>query len=174
MMRFIRWTLIVLVAPIFLILAPYVGGLYYMTTGTHPVEQAWLDKAIDHLKMLKTRTSDPDLKNVLDYCIGRYNKIGAWDVMVMPLPSFPGDHTLGANLPTCPGITLDYETLNMPLRDGALVLVHESLHDWWPCFGHSQVTPRIDKLYEIERLYDSVERMIENLPPSPPSGPTPQ
>ena len=54
------------------------------------------------------------------------------------------------NWPLCPGICLDYETLNMPLHEGSLVLVHESLHDWWPCLGHSQVTPRIEKL---ERLH---------------------
>ena len=149
MKRFIRSILIVLFAPILLFLAPYVGGLYYMTTGQHPVEQMWLNHAIEHLKLLKTRTCDPDLQNVLDYCINRYNKVGAWDVMILPLPSFPGDKTLGANLTTCPGITLDYETLNMPLRDGSLVLVHESLHDWWPYFGHSQVNWRIEKLSKL-------------------------
>ncbi len=150
MRRILRLFVIVMAAPIFVCVAPYVGGLYYMTTGAHPVEQVWLDEATAHLKVLRANTDGPDLQNVLDYCIGRYNKIGPWDVMVAPLPSYPGDKTLGANLPMCPGVTLDYEVLNMPLRDGALVLVHESLHDWWPCFGHSQVTPRINRLYELE------------------------
>jgi len=149
MKRYCRWLLIVMVAPMFMLAAPFVGGLYYMTTGEHTYEQIWLDKAIDHLKVLKTRTDDPDLQNVLDYCIARYHKIGPWDVMVMPLASFPGDKTLGMNSPFCPGVTLDYETLQHPIGTGSLILVHESLHDWWPCFGHSQVTPRIEKL---ERL----------------------
>ena len=70
--------------------------------------------------------------------------------MVMPLPSWPGDKTLGANLPTCPGVTLDVTVLGMPIEEGSLILVHEALHDYWPCFGHAHVTPRMDKL---ERLH---------------------
>lgn len=149
----IRWRVVlyaILITAVMLNALPFIGGLYYMTTGSHPAEQEWLDDAIAHLKVLKTRTNDLDLQNVLDYCVKRYHKIGAWDVAVMPLPSVPGDKTLGSNWPLCPGICLDYETRNMPLHEGSLVLVHESLHDWWPCWGHSQVTPRIEKL---ERLH---------------------
>ncbi len=134
---------------------PTISGLYYMTTGNHPYEQAWLDRNIGYLKVLKTRTDDPDLQEVLDYCIRRYHHIGAWDVAVMPLVSTPGDKSLGANWPLCPGFTLDYETLQLPLTEGSMVLVHESLHDWWPCFGHSQVTPRMEKLERLERPRDN-------------------
>ena len=134
----------------FFFVLPFIGGLYYATTGPHIYEQIWLDRAIDHLKVLKTRTSDPDLQRVLDYTIARYSKIGPWDVAVMPLLSFPGDKTLGENCPWCPGVTLDYETLQYPIHTSSLLLVHEALHDWWPCFGHSQVNGRIEKL---ERLY---------------------
>ena len=149
MKRFLRLLLIALSGPIFLFVAPFVGGLYYMTTGGHPEEQAWLDRAIAHLKVLKTETNDPDLQAVLDYTIARYHRIGPWDVAVMPLASRPGDKTLGMNCPWCPGVTLDYETIQLPVGQGSLTLVHEALHDYWPCFGHAQVRPRIEKL---ERL----------------------
>ena len=66
---FIRWVLVVFAGPLVLFFAPYVGGLYYMTTGDHPVEQEWLDEAITNLKVLKTKTNDPDLQGVLDYTI---------------------------------------------------------------------------------------------------------
>ena len=82
----------------------------------HTYEQIWLDKAIDHLKVLKTRTNDPDLQNVLDYCIARYHKIGAVgrDGHAAGL-AFPGDKTLGHRTsPFCPGVSLDYETLQHP------------------------------------------------------------
>ena len=117
-----------------------------MTTGEHDAEQAWLDRAVYYLGILKSRTDDPDLQVVLDYCIKRYNHIGAWDVMVFPLFTVPGNKALGMNVFYCPGVTLDPEALTYPIHDGALILVHESLHDWWPYFGHKHITPRMLKL----------------------------
>ena len=89
----------------------------------------------------------PDLQGVLDYTIRRYNHIGAWDVMVLPLSCpEPGCKVLGINCPWCPGVTLDPEVLSYPIHEGALILVHEALHDYWPYFGHAHVNPRIEKL----------------------------
>ena len=64
---------------------PFIGGLYYATCGDHDDEQMYLDRCIQHLKLLRHCTHDPDLQGVLDYAIQRYNRVGPWDVMFMPL-----------------------------------------------------------------------------------------
>ena len=56
---------------------PIVGGVWYMGCGDRYVEQEWLNRATSHLKLLRAHCSDPDLQNVLDYAIRRYNKVGA-------------------------------------------------------------------------------------------------
>ncbi len=45
----------ILITVVMLNALPFIGGLYYMTTGSHPAEQEWLDDVIAHLKVLKTR-----------------------------------------------------------------------------------------------------------------------
>jgi hypothetical protein len=147
-MKLVRTTVISTLAAVALHFAvPIAGGLWYVGCGDRYVEQEWLNRATSHLKLLRAHCSDPDLQNVLDYAIRRYNKVGAWDVMVMPLANIrPGWRTIGCNFPFVPGITLDPEVLTYDLHEGSMVLVHESLHDWFPYFGHSQVTPRINKL----------------------------
>jgi hypothetical protein len=125
---------------------PFVGGVWYSNCGERPVEQQWLDAAIRHLVVLRDRCTDPELKGVIDYTIKRYNKIGGFDVMVAPCFSPSREHKfIGLNQSFCPGITIDTEVLFEPIHYGATILVHEALHDYWPCWGHAHVTPIMKK-----------------------------
>jgi len=132
------------------LLPPFIGGIYYGFCGDHHYEQAWLDSAVDHLKDMRAACDDPDLCDILDYTIARYNKVGAWDVMVAPCVRVyrDGNKTIGINVPWCPGITIDPEVLTWPVHEGAKVLVHEATHDYWP-YLHPFVDSRTDK---IDRL----------------------
>jgi hypothetical protein len=130
---------------------PFIGGAYYGQCGDRGPEQWYLDRCIAHLRVLRDRCHEPDLHGVLDYTIRRYNRIGAWDVMVIPLsgPAFTRYKTIGCNCPWCPGITLDPCVLEFPVHDGAMVLVHEALHDYWPCFGHAHVDPMMERIEKL-------------------------
>ncbi len=133
---------------VFWLLLPFIGGAYYSFTGDHAPEQKWLDRAIDHLRVMRSSCTDLDLKDILDYTIQRYNKIGAWNVIVIPLVD-NNNKTLGCNCPWAPGVTLDPDTLRLPIEESAVVLVHEALHDYWPFFGHGHITAREEKLEEL-------------------------
>jgi hypothetical protein len=123
---------------------PFFLGAWYSGCGDRYAEQAWLNRAVRHLKVLRLTCHDPEVCDVLDYTIRRYNHIGPWDVMVMPLTN-PRGRTLGANWPFCPGITLDPEVLGYPIHEGALILAHEACHDYWPYF-HPYVDPLVKKV----------------------------
>lgn len=133
------------------------------------VEQLWLNESIRYLMYLRKDCTDSQLKDVLDYTIRHYHKIGPFDVAVMQCDWLPlKDEILGINNPLCPGITLDIDLLvDYTPHEGAEILVHEALHDYYPFFGHSQVTPVINKLRAWERA------KIANDPPPPPSFPSP-
>jgi hypothetical protein len=125
---------------------PFVDGLRYSCCGQRIDEQQWLDNAIKDLKLTEVCCNDPELKAVLSYTIKRYNKIGGWDVAIMPCPSTSSIECAGLNNPFCPGVTIDPSVMSLPIHQGALVLVHESLHDYFPYFGHSHVTPIMNRL----------------------------
>lgn len=131
--------------------APYViGYLSYGCSFGGVVEQIWLDKAIDHLAILKANCPEDDaqLREVLTYAMQRYNRIGPFDVAVSRCDWYPfqGGHVLGINNPIVPGITLDIDVLRLPISDGAMILVHESLHDYYPYAGHKHVNPVMARL----------------------------
>jgi hypothetical protein len=120
------------------IIPPYMGGIYYFLCGSnHRWEQDWLDNANMELRYLESKTDDPELKKILHYSITKYNRIAPWNVMVMPLVYFNYPGTAGMNVPWCPGITISPNVLLYPKRYGALLLVHESLHDTY--FGHAEI-----------------------------------
>ena len=127
-MRRIMYTVLAVVCFQFFI--PFIGGVYYACCGDRFYEQVWLDRVILHLKVERATCRDPEIREVLDYTIQRYNRIGAWDVMIMPLAclSFEGK-VIGCNIPYCPGLTLDPEVMHYGIHTGAMVLVHESMHD---------------------------------------------
>lgn len=127
---------------------PFIGGVYYSTCGDRGLEQAYLDRCIAHLQIMRVVCSDPDLQGILDYTIRRYRRIGAWDVMVMPLHSI-GGKIIGCNCPWCPGITLDTSLLLWPPEDTALIVAHEAMHDYYPFFGHGHINAREEKLYRL-------------------------
>ena len=122
-MKFLGKLILCILIPMSL---PYTVGVYYSLLGNRDVEQQWLDEVINHLKLERAICKDREKKEALDYCIQRYNKIGAWDVSIMPLIQADG-----CNLPWCPGLTIDPEVMLYPIHDGAMVVLHESLHDGW-------------------------------------------
>ena len=127
----------------FIVLAvpTYIENIWYYQVGPRPHEQRWLDREITLLKTL--HTDDTDLQGIIDYTIRRYNKIGPWNVMVTPVC----EGACAMNDPLCPGITLDPEVVYVYAeRIGAIILVHEALHDYYPYYGHGHVTPREKKL----------------------------
>lgn len=128
-------------SPFYLALFPC-GGAY---------EQHWLNQAITHLREVRQVCDDPDLRECLAYTIGRYSKVGRfnvqvqWCVQIVPCISY-----LGYNAPWAPGLTLDRRVLEMPIEKGAMLLVHESLHDEFPFFGHHHITPRMERLARVQ------------------------
>lgn len=147
MLRFLRN---VILAIAFWLAVPYaVGVLSYYTTFGGVVEQVWLGRAIGHLKALRARCNDRDLQGVLDYTIQRYNRIGPFDVAVTRIPQWRSGYVIGCNNPLVPGITLDIGVLTYPIHEGAMVLVHEALHDYWPCVGHAHVTPVMERIEKL-------------------------
>jgi hypothetical protein len=133
------------------------GIIGYGSTYGGIVEQLWLDECIGHMHLLRANCDDPDLQEVLDYTIQRYNKIGPFDVAVTRLWRWPfGQHAIAYNNPMIPGISLDLEVLKWSAHDGAMIVVHEALHDYYPYAGHDHITPREEKL---EQLYHDLRRI---------------
>lgn len=135
---------------------PYAAGLLaYATTFSGGVaEQAWLDTTIDHLRTLRSDCADPELREVLDYTIHRYNRIGPFSVAVSCCDWndwFSSDNcTLGLNNPLVSGITIDLSVVSQhSIHSGAVILVHEALHDYPPYLGHRHITPITDKLENL-------------------------
>jgi hypothetical protein len=140
---------------------PFIGGVYYSLCGSHDTEQAWLDRATLHLQRMRDATDDPDLQGILDYTLQRYSRIGAWNVMVMPLTTpltHPGCKVIGCNCPWCPGLTLDTCLLLWPSDEVAIVLAHEAMHDYRPFFGHGHINDREQKLYELSHAVRRLHR----------------
>jgi len=137
---------LILVALIGFMATPFIGGAYYSLSGNHAYEQRCLDHYVDYLQEL--RTNDPELKGILDYTIRRYSRIGAWDVAFIPLIASSGFKTIGYNCPWTPGLTLDTEVLGYSPREGAMVLVHEAAHDYYPYF-HPFIDPLMKKIEHL-------------------------
>jgi hypothetical protein len=129
---------------------PYIGGIYYSCCGSHLEEQIWLDRCVMQIRLWEKITPDPELKEILNYAATKYNKIGAWHIMVFPLPCWPGEKVLGCNNPYCPGITIDTSVSHLPIRIGAHIIIHESLHDTY--LGHSVITPIMERVDNIGRI----------------------
>ncbi len=151
MLKYTRIFLLQLIFNFFLVavmLPVGCGFLAYSTNHGGVSEQAWLNQAIIHIIWLRDYCDDPELREVLGYTIQRYHRIGPFDVSVAccDWPGFAEGTVLGVNNPLVPGLTLDISTLQLPLHDGTMVLIHEALHDYPPYLGHSFVDPTIAKL----------------------------
>jgi len=144
---------------------PFVGGVYYSLTGDHIAEQQYLDRCIVHLRMMRACCDDSDLNDILDYTIRRYHKVGAWNVMFLPLTGpviVPGGKAIGCNCPWCPGVTLDTCLLiEFSPEESAIVLAHEALHDYWPFFGHDHINAREKRLHELSDAVGRLRRPSE-------------
>jgi hypothetical protein len=147
--------LVLTLALSFIIIGGPRGLLDYYPDPGGAGEQVWLDKAIDHLRCLASQCRhDPELYDVLCYTIVRYDRVGRLDVSFQSLRWFnthknkDGWHRcIGHNHPLFPGFIVDHDIRYYPIHEGAGILVHEALHDYWPYFGHAHVTP-IMRRYE--------------------------
>jgi hypothetical protein len=148
-LRFLHLALIAFVLGV--VMPGYIGGVYYSMCGEHPEEQTYLDRCIAHLRDMRAVCDDPDLQDILDYTIRRYHKIGPWDVMIFPLTIIPraGGKVVGCNEPFCPGMTLDPIVLLESPEFGALVIVHEAMHDYFPYYGHARINAREKKFWGL-------------------------
>lgn len=145
--RILRSVLLGIFLSIFVL--PWASGfLSYGTNSGGLAEQLWLDRVIDHLQTLRLDCNDPKLDEVLEYTIRRYRRIGPFDVAVSRCDWYPlRDKTLGLNNPLVPGVTIDIDVLHeYSIHTGAMILVHEALHDYPPYICHGHITPVIDKL----------------------------
>lgn len=155
---------------LFTFVLPYAAGLLSFGTNFGGLtEQYWLDCAVDHLRTLRLDCDDPELDEVLEYTIRRYNRIGPFDVAVSRCDLYPlHDNTLGLNNPLVPGITIDIDVLHRySIHTGAMILVHEALHDYPPYVGHSHVTPVMNKL-EDHYVHSRANRQEPRPSSSPP------
>jgi hypothetical protein len=132
----IKWNIGALMAVVFL--APYVMAL---TPGGGVTEQYRLDRVIHHLKVASAVCDDEEMKDVIDYTIRRYNKVGPFNVRFVQLD----EQTLGINVPWCPGVTLDDSLFDYGEVEVARVLVHEAMHDCFPYMGHTHIDD--DRIY---------------------------
>jgi hypothetical protein len=143
-----------------MLVMPFIGGAYYSMTGPHDDEQVYVDLCVHHLKSMRAACPDPELQGILDYTIQRYNHVGPWDIMVMPLQGQgPGGKVIGCNCPWCPGISLDPCNFLYPPEDTALVILHEAMHDYYPCFGHSFHEFREPRFYDLSYAVRRHERI---------------
>lgn len=133
---------------------PVAWGVWYSQCGERRMEQEWLDRTIHHLKLLREEEMDPEAREVVDYTIARYSKIGGFDVMVVPCFSSDGKQYAGQNSPFCPGLTISPEVLgNYSTQQSAVLLVHEAMHDYYPYY-HPYVDARIHKVEdECQRVW---------------------
>lgn len=129
-----RIKLCLVIALISFALAPYFSNLL---PGGGVEAQEWLDKEIAYIEQHIETCEDDYVRSAMEYTVKHYREIGIFRVRVMQLP----DGTLGFNMPTCPGITIDEEVQHMGLRLGAYILVHEAMHNWAfpPSFGHYHI-----------------------------------
>ena len=131
-MKMPRFKLCFVVALIGFCIAPYLSNLL---PGGGIEAQKWLDKEIAFIEQKIETCEDPEMKQVFEYTVKRYRRIGRFNVRVLQLP----DHIHGYNHPSCPGITIDEKVPHMDIMYGALVLVHEAMHDYPPYYFHSHI-----------------------------------
>ncbi len=136
----------VLLAIVLYLALPFgVGILYNITEQDHYKKQVWLSEVMQHLCKLRVDCRDKEICDVIDYTINRYSKVGGFDVMFMKCPELYPFEFIGLNSPLCPGLTLNPEIMTYSTQVGAMVLLHESCHDYYP-FYHPLVNRLINKV----------------------------
>lgn len=125
----IRWWRVLRLVVFIVLVGPYLTALL---PGGGSAEQAWLDKVIVRVEEMRDDCDDPEVREILAYTARRYRNIGPFNVQVRSC----GPGMAGLNVPYCPGVTLDPE-IAKNVDPGAVTLVHEAQHDYFPYFGHS-------------------------------------
>lgn len=130
-MKMPRFKLCFVVALIGFCIAPYFSNLL---PGGGSKEQRWLDREMKFIEQRLETLKDPEMRVAFEYAL-KYNKIGRFRVRVMQLP----EGIWAYNMPTCPGITIDEEVLDLPLSFGAFVIIHEGMHEFFPYLCHFHI-----------------------------------
>ncbi len=132
---------------------PYPGG---------EPEQVWLDSAIEYLKEVRNECPrDCLLRERLTYTIEKYNKVGVFGVSFCDISSIG---LAGYNNPYIPGMVVNVRLLDMPIKYGAGIVLHEALHDYFPCYGHAHVTPvmlqyqAVSNIVELKRSLNEIQK----------------
>ncbi len=131
MMR-VRWLWCLQVSLMVFVLLPY--GLAFIPGGGG-VEQRWLDDVLTHLEARLEVCEDTEMREVMEYVLRHYDRVGIFKVRVVQLP----EGVAGLNNPLCPGIVIDSTILLDSVEVGAFIIVHEAMHDYPPWFGHSHI-----------------------------------
>ncbi len=111
---------------------PYASNLL---PGGGEVAQAWLDDEIAYIELRIPHCKTLKMREAFQYTVDHYRRVGPFGVRVMQLP----DHVHGYNHPLCPGITIDEEVPHMGRKYGAMVLIHEAMHNFPPYLGHFHI-----------------------------------
>jgi hypothetical protein len=117
------------VSVVIIFMLPYYFALLHRVG---PVEEAQFAKAQQVLTQQLAECGDLEKRELLEYTLRRYDRLGPFDVAVCP--TFI---CAGANVPWCPGITIDVGFMNNPEILAGIIL-HEAMHDYLPCFGHTR------------------------------------
>lgn len=117
-----------LVSLIAYFMLPFYYALFHKATS---LEQERFSKAYAVVLRKYTECTESGKKEVIEYALRRYNKLGPYDVTNMKIPS-----CAGFNCPWCPGIVVTPEFTNNP-EIYADLIIHEAAHDFFPWLGHS-------------------------------------
>lgn len=143
---------------VIMILFPVIlGFLSFSTNFGGKADQEWLDRAQFRIYRLILECKDPEVKKVLEYA-HTFKEIGPFSVAVTKCnwaPCKKDMYIAGINSPLCPGMSIDVKTTTDPIDEGALVIIHESLHDYFPYYGHDHVNPVMEK---VEALNQQITR----------------
>jgi hypothetical protein len=107
---------------------PYYSALFHRAEKEHYVQ---FTKARQVLAQMLEKCSNLEKKRVIAYALKRYDKLGPFDVSICSMDC------AGANVPWCPGITVNPEYFDRPMVL-ALIILHEAAHDYPPYLGHTQ------------------------------------
>ena len=118
-----------LVSAVIIFMAPYYSVLLH---SAGPYEHAQFAEAYEILATRLIDCDDPERQGAIAYTLGRYDRLGSFDVSVFHAPG-----CAGVNAPWCPGITIDPEFFDHPEILADLIL-HEAMHDYPPYLGHTQ------------------------------------
>lgn len=100
-------------------------------------DQRQLSRLVQKMKVMQAECEDVELAELLGYTSQTYNTISRFNVRILSLNCI---NAAGMNWPVVPGMTLDREIWgNSSDRTLIGLMLHEAMHDYYPCFGHGHM-----------------------------------